>query len=272
MVDKKTTKTSSTAEPTQPISAPVVVAPHQAPAGLAIAALVTGIVAFVFGWVPFFDYAAGITAIILGIIALKKHAGVRGMSIAGIILGCVATLWSIVVSIFLVIGLVALGTTGAVYGDAINQANQALGQYTAENKALVDAKKDFNKGDTATFGHFEVKVTNVQRNYVPSDSHSTPATGNEFIVVTVNVKNVGTQSETISNYDFKMNDNGAADMTSYITVDPAFTGGELPVSASASGTIVYEITKDSNNLKLQYNTYAYDLNAGIKNLVFTLAI
>lgn len=263
-------------EVTTPVSAPAVavaVAPVHIPGhGLAVASLVTGIVAFVFGWAFFFGFAAGVAAIILGIIALKKSAANKGMSIAGIILGSLGALWSIVVTIFFIVSLVALGTVGVAYGGAVNQANNALGQYNADNKALIDAKKDFNKGETATFGHFEIKVTNVTRNYTSSDAYSQPDAGKEFVVVGITAKNVSSQSDSISKYDLKIDDSGVLNDASSVSVDPAFDGGTLIANASVSGNIVYEVTKGSTNLKLHYETYAYDLNSGAKDLVFTLVL
>lgn len=266
MVENKSTPTQEA--PAAPVNAPVHVPGH----GLAVAALVSGIVAFVFGWAFFFGFVAGAAAIVLGIIALKKSAANKGMSIAGIILGGLGALWSIVVTIFFVISLVALGTIGVASGGAIQQANNALGQYNAQNKALIDAKKDFSKGETATFGHFEIKVTNVTRNYVPTDEYSQAGAGKELIVVGITAKNVSSQSDSISKYDLKIDDNGVLNDASFTTVDPTFDGGTLLTNASVSGNIVYEVTKDSTSLKLHYETYAYDLSSGVKNLDYTLAI
>jgi hypothetical protein len=240
--------------------------------GLAIASLVTGIAAVVFGWVVFFGFLVGATAIVLGIIALKKHQN-KGMSIAGIITGAVGTLWSIVVSIFLILSLVALGIGGASAGVALDQANQALADYNAENKALIEAKKDFKKGETAVFGQFEVKVNSVSRDYDASDNYYTVSEGNELIVVNVTVKNVGEESKYIGAYDLKMNDAGVTDSSAYIDVDPAFDGGDVSPGASTTGNLVYEVKKGSTDLKLQYEVFAYDLSGGgAKTLTFTLAI
>jgi hypothetical protein len=243
--------------------------------GLAIASLVTGIVAFIFGWVFVFGFLVGATAIVLGIIALKKpHRGsAMGMSIAGIVTGAVGALWSVVVSIFFIISLVTLGIGGATAGVALDQANQALANYNAENKALIEAKKDFKKGETATFGQFEVKVNSVERNYVPEDSYVTVDEGKEFIVVNVTVKNVGDESKYISSYDLKLSDAGVADSASYYDVDPSFDGGDVSAGASTSGNIMYEVDKDATDLKLQYELFAYDLNGGgAKTLTYTLAL
>jgi hypothetical protein len=243
--------------------------------GLAIASLVTGIVAFVFGWVFIFGFLVGATAIVLGIIALKKSplGSSKGMSIAGIITGAAGALWSVVISILFIVSLVTIGIGGATAGVALDQANEALASYNAENKALIDAKKEFKKGETATFGQFEVKVNSVERDYVPEESYVSVGEGKEFVVVNVTVKNVGDESKYISSYDLKISEAGVADSASYFDVDPAFDGGEISPGASASGNLMYEVGKGATDLKLQYELYAYDLNGGgAKTLTFTLAL
>jgi len=63
--------------------------------GLAVTALVLGIVAFVFCWVPFFDALIIIPAVIFAIIAIvsaNKHGGLgKTMAIVGLCLALVAT-------------------------------------------------------------------------------------------------------------------------------------------------------------------------------------
>jgi len=251
----------------------VTAAPAHVSNGLAIASLVTGIVAFVFGWAPFFGFVAGVAAVILGIISLKKLQN-KGMSIAGIITGGLGALWSIIVTALFIISIVAIGAAGVTYGGVLKEANQALDQYNSENKALIEAKKDFKKGETAVFGHFEVKVNSVKRDYVPEDSYYQADDGKEYVVVSVTVKNVGTESENISSYDLQLNDAGTANGSSFLVeVDPTFDGGDLTPKASLTGNLVFEVTKGSTDLKLQYETAAYDMDAsGVKNLVFTLEV
>jgi hypothetical protein len=252
-------------------AAPAPVGP-QPTNGLAIASLVTGIVAFVFGWALFFGFLVGATAIVLGIIGLKKPGG-KGLSIAGIVTGGVGALWSVVISIFFILGLLALGLAAAPAGVALDQANQALASYNAENKALIEAKKDFKKGETAKFGQFEVKVNSVQRDYDASESYDTAAEGNELIVVNLTVKNTGTESKFIGIYDLKMNDAGVADTSAFINVNPAIKSGDLDAGASTTGNLVYEIKKGSTELKLQYEAFVYGLSGGdAKTLIFTLAL
>ena len=68
------------------------------PIGLAIAALVVGIVAFLLGLVPVVGTIVGLAAVVLGIIALLRHQS-KVMAWIGLGLGAVATIVSIVVAV-----------------------------------------------------------------------------------------------------------------------------------------------------------------------------
>jgi len=66
--------------------------------GLALASLIVGIVAFLAGWVPVFGALIGVAAVVLGIFTLRKRQS-KGMAITGIVLGAVALLTSILMTI-----------------------------------------------------------------------------------------------------------------------------------------------------------------------------
>lgn len=86
--------------------------------GLAIAALVVGIVAFLTGLVPFLGLILGLAAVVLGVIALVKRQP-KGLAITGTALGAVALIVSLIAT------LVAGALTAAVVGAASEVAEQA---------------------------------------------------------------------------------------------------------------------------------------------------
>jgi hypothetical protein len=90
------------------------------PAGLAIAALVVGIVAFLVGLVPVFGALVGIAAVVLGILALRKRQS-KGMAITGTVLGGVAIVASII--------------TTAGLGAAVNSVSTSKPAAVAESAA-----------------------------------------------------------------------------------------------------------------------------------------
>jgi hypothetical protein len=86
--------------------------------GLAIAALIVGIGAFLFGLIPVFGALVGVAAVVLGILALRKRQA-KGMALTGTILGGIAIVSSIVVAI----GAFALvGTTKDVVSEIVASA------------------------------------------------------------------------------------------------------------------------------------------------------
>lgn len=232
--------------------------------GLAIAALVVGIVAVISGWAPFWGLIVGAAAVVLGIIALKKKTG-KGMAIAGIITGAIAAIWSLVVTILFVIVLVG----GAA---AVGTVQQAAEQATAENQALIDSKKDFAKGETANFADkFEVKVTDTEQGYNPGEYY-VAEDGNQYVRVNVSVKNISDEPQYLSPYTFAILDNGVAKDASYVPVESELPTGDLAVGATTTGNVVYEVKSGATGLKLVYTVTVYDASYTSKDLTYTLAI
>lgn len=249
-----------------PAPAPAVAKPATAPAGngIAIAALVVGIVAFVTGWVPILGLLLGIAAVVLGVIGLKKAAG-KGMSIAGLVTGAIGALTSLVFGIFWILAIVAAGSS-------IGAASTILQDEASQSQKQIDAKKDFAKGETAKFGVFDVKVNSVKRNYEPTEDYYTPAAGNEFVLVNIDVKNTSSEAESFYSYDLGMNVDGVSESAYFLDVSPSFEGGKLSAGATASGNLVFEVEKDAK-LKLQYEKTIYDYKSyASKTLTYTLAL
>lgn len=269
---------SDTPETTNTPNAPVEPTPAApAPAkpssvnGLAIASLVTGILAFLCG-LFFMGLIFGIAAIVLAAIALKKPNG-KGFAIAGLVTGIVGAISGLIFTVIWVIALVTVGVGGAAVTNELNKVNNAIDAQNKETQDQIDAKKDFLKGETAKFGEFEVKVNSVTRNYTPDNVYQQADDGNELIVVNVTVKNVSDEAESFYSYDLDINEAGVANGSSYLDVEPAFEGGSISAGASATGNIVFEVTKDVSGLKLQHEAIVYDTKSyESKTLTYTLAI
>lgn len=226
--------------------------------GMAIASLIVGIVgfltsAFIVGTL------FGIIAIILGIIGLKKPGG-KGLSIAGIITGTIGFLSGLAFTIIWVLALIG-------GGGALSELSDQIKQYDAEQQAIMDAKKDFAKGETAVFGAFEVTATKVERNYQPQNEFYAAGEGEELVAVTLSVKNTSDSVQTVSAYDFAIVEDGVGTSATLSDAEPAFEGGDLQASATVTGILVFTVTKDAKNLNLGYSTYA-----GTEEVLYTLAI
>ncbi len=110
--------------PVQPV-APVT--PTAAPAsgngsGFAIAALVLGIIAFLFGWLGFLNLLTAILAVVFGIVALTKHQS-KGMALTGLILGGIALVASVIWGI---IGIAALQSAQESLKDDLKSSSKSF--------------------------------------------------------------------------------------------------------------------------------------------------
>ena len=106
------------AEPMQPAASntsnPIVgESPKEGGKGLAIAALICGILGLITCWVPFLGLILAIVGVVLGIVALVKKSS-KGMSIAGLICGGLALVPAAIFSL-------VLGSLAAIFGGAINE-------------------------------------------------------------------------------------------------------------------------------------------------------
>lgn len=231
--------------------------------GLAIASLVTGILALLTGFI-IIGFALGIAAIILGAIGLRKPGG-KGMSIAGIVTGALGLLTSLVFGIFLLFGLLASGAF-------LSQISSEVDNYNNEQQALLDAKKDFVRGETAIFGDFEVKANGVQRDYQPEGELFAAADGKELVVVNLSVKNLSDETQTFSSFSVQLQADGVGYSTSIASVDPDLSSITISPNSTTNGNLVFEVERGAQDLRIQYLDYAIDQGEGIKTLTFTLAL
>ena len=108
----------------QPASLPKQ-APEQGPVptpptrrgGIALAALIVGVSAFVTGWIPVLGLLLGIAGIILGILAVRKPGG-KMFGRVGLIGSALAMLANVLVTSVIVISLVSSGIGTAILNDA----------------------------------------------------------------------------------------------------------------------------------------------------------
>lgn len=248
----------------QPQTQPIAPVEPQPTNGLAIAALVVGIVAVISGWVPFWGLLVGATAVVLGIIGLKKSTG-KGMAVAGIVTGAIGALCGIFVIIFFIAALSFGFSSTNNFNDIMEEENQS-------SQMLIDSKKDFAKGEVAKFGDaFEVKVNSVEQGYIPGQSY-TAQDGKQYIKVNVTVTNISDEPQYISAYSFSVLENGMTQTSSYAPVEKELNEGDLNIGASTTGNVIYEVSNEATDLKLQYDMTVFDGNYKSRQLVYTLAL
>lgn len=221
--------------------------------GLAITALVVGIVAFCLGWTGPLGLVLAVVAVIFGIMALVKKQS-KGMGIAGLVLGGLALIFALIMTM--------LGA--ALLGGAAQVANEI----SNEQKALESVKKDFAKGETAKFDKLEVKAT-ATPSWQPTDGFSTPDDGKEFVLVSLDIKNTGDEAVSVNPLDFKIEDAGVAEMYELTTTSTPLNAVELQPGSSVTGDLVFQAKKGATGLKLQYKTYN---TSALKEVTYTVAL
>ena len=243
------------AQPTQP--APAAPSPQpskSASNGLAITALVLGIVAFCVGWTGPFGLVVAAAAVVFGIIALVKRQS-KGMGITGVVLGGIAFITALIIT--------SLGV--ALIGGAAQYANDV----SNEQKTVDSTKKVFAKGEVAQFDKLQVKVAAVTVDWQPNDGFSKPNDGKQYVLVSLDIKNTSNETVSVNPFDFKIDENGTASDHDFTTTSTPLNSVELKPGASVSGDLVFQVGQGATGLKLQYNTYN---TKALKEVTYTVAL
>lgn len=204
--------------------------------GFGTASLVLGIIAICSSFIPIISYVSfilGILAIIFSIVSLSKKAS-KGLAIAGLILAIIA----VYMAYSMHKGLEA----------AVNEVGSAIEDIAKEEKV------ECNQGEVGTLGNGAITVTNVKRSQ--GNEWSKPKSGNEFVIITVNIENKGKEKLDYNPLYFKLqNSQGQQEGMTFTTIDQdtELSSGELIPGGKVSGTITFETAKGDNNLALIYN-------------------
>ncbi len=110
--------------------------------GIAVAALVIGILSLLVSFIPLIGLIAvigGIVALILGIVGrsnAKKGAGGNGMAISGIVTGSIA----MVIAVLITVGLVVFGST--IIGESFRDFNECMQEHGDEEFCEEQLERD----------------------------------------------------------------------------------------------------------------------------------
>ena len=232
--------------PTQPV--PLVPPAATKPNGLAISALVVGIVAFLSGIIPFFGLVVGLAAIVLGIFGLKKIGG-KGMSIAGLVLGSLATFTNLIVIVFFIIGL-----------SAVNHGSTFTSTDTGSSSSQT---KTYKVGDVISINDKEVTVSAAERNWESGNQFTVPSTGNEFVKLQVTIKNNSSSEVDYNTYDWQIQNSAGViqDISSAsYGIDGALGSGKLAPKGKVAGSVIFEVPSGDNGLIVRYSPLFWSSN------------
>ena len=133
--------------------------------GLAIAALVVGIIALLGSWIPFggwFFAFLGLVAIVLGIVGVvqanKGRAGGKGMAVIGAVLGALSIIVAILVTVFVVL---AINEASNSASESLESFESEFGGYETDTDVILAENLEVEFGELEVTGDPEFPDTNM---------------------------------------------------------------------------------------------------------------
>lgn len=219
-----------------------------------IVSLVLSGVALLGSWIPIINVISmllAVAGIIVGVVSLimvlLKKAGMIILPILGIVFA---------------IFTFSLGSSvnNAAFGSSTSSTSSSQSSSTSstsskENNTEKDENKEYKVGDVISWEGREITVIDVDKNYKPQ--YATAKSGKEFVKVTINLVNKSSNDLSVNPLDFKVQDStGAKESISGSTysLSDQFESATLVSGGLRKGSLVFEVNKDDNNLKLIYST------------------
>jgi hypothetical protein len=172
--------------------------------GLAVAALVVGVISLLLAWIPVVNIVSilgGIAALVLGVVALRRAkqgtGGGKGMAIGGTVLGGVSLVAAIVVNV--VVGIAVDDAIKSVESAAPSAApvQPADDEQPASTQQPVDAQEPaaasgelLALGEAGEVGDYTITVTglNLDANQAIAEaSASNPAPSGQYVMADISV-------------------------------------------------------------------------------------
>ena len=225
--------------------------------GIAIASMVLGIFSIIFGWIPVFGWAVILTGLIFGIWSLltiqkDKDSSGKGFAITGIILS----------SISLIIVVLLIVCTFTLFNDIRNN-------WTKEDSPSGDIY--YNMDQDIRVDYRTYRITKAETFTEMGISPMKKITNEKFIKIYFQITNNANETNQIFSNRLKLIDSKNRKFDSlpggsmYIT-DCLEWGMQIQPSLSVSGAVVFEIPKDSEDLKLEIMGGMFSLSKAIVNL------
>jgi hypothetical protein len=216
--------------------------PSKKTSGLAISSLVLGICSLIFGWIPFIGWVIIIVTIILSIASIynikkNKDLSGMGMAIAGLILGIIS---------LLMITLIVVG---------IFSTFNKISDEFAKPKQVAE-KIIYSQDQDIPVDYFIYRVNRVESFQEMGLTGSKKKTEEIFIKVYLEIKNNANETQQILSNRVKIIDNQGRIFdplsgASNFIADSFEWGVQIQPTLKASGATVFEIPKESQDLKLE---------------------
>lgn len=153
-------------------------------------------------------------------------------------------------------GLVCVSLAVSMFAGCSSGANDKATKVSSQSATSSVAAKDqiFKVGDTIKVDNAELTVTKVSKSD-GSDYDKPQKDGDEFVIVSVTIKNTGNDKVAYNPMYFKMkNSQGQITDEAFTTVNQStlLQSGDLSAGGNVSGDIDFEESKGDSGLILQY--------------------
>lgn len=223
--------------------------------GMAIAALVLGIVAIVMFWIPIIGIICGIAAIVTGVMSMRKiNAGNlpgKNMVITGLVTGIIG----LIISAITLIGAFSMGKSVL---DEMNQTDTSTNSDTNHQKAKggedseQKPKNKEMKGSGSLKGA-DVKIVSAQKGPADYEGHNT-------IIITYEYKNTDKENHSfMSGLRDKVFQKGTGLKTAYFVDDVQgynedSQDTELQPNGSLTVTVAYQLNDDTSPVDVEISS------------------
>lgn len=154
--------------------------------------------------------------------------------------------WFWVIIVLVLIGIGSAGAASNKDAKKVNEGDTTASEQSTENQT-------FKVGDTIAIDDREMTVKSVQRNYIPK--YMKAGEGKEYVLVEIEFSNKSDEQISWMSSEWKMEDSNGAVESSAIGAndeEDILNYGELAPGGKKSGSIVFEVLKDDQKLKLHY--------------------
>ncbi|MDB5161764.1 MAG: hypothetical protein JWM52_272 [Candidatus Saccharibacteria bacterium] len=178
-----------------------------------------------------------------------------------------------IILVIAVLIVIAAGIIGAILLNGSQKNGSQPASITDPLRANVDKKTDYEKGTTAQFGYFEVKINYTTVDFKPTNGAVPTTKGNKFVLLNVTAKNIDTDDHLLSDSNLGLLlKNGSVVTASFTRVDPALANGSVAAGTDTTGNILFEVAPDETDMRLYYNTRIYSDDAQkLEKLEYTLS-
>lgn len=155
--------------------------------------------------------------------------------------------------LIIVIVVIAIGSAGSdnTVGDSNTTEKETIQSGKKEEK--VEVKEFYGLNEEAELEGANITVTKVEKS--AGERFNEPKAGQEFVAVTVNIKNTSNRNISYNPYDYKLQDSNGNIVTQAfgsVDRDTRLSSGELAPGGTKTGSITFEVPIDDKDLTLIY--------------------